>query len=81
MHFMAFSKKMASTTCIDDQSYIQIAFALLYHLPFLFWFGLDAINVDNAASVLFMQVFPSLIAPLLWMIAVQTLVQTEPVFL
>lgn len=53
--------------------YVQIGFALLYHVPFLLWFGLDGINADNAASVLYAGVFPSLIAPLLWMVAVQAI--------
>ncbi|OTG63893.1 DMT family transporter [Acinetobacter silvestris] len=51
--------------------YIQIGFALIYHLPFLLWFGLDAINVENAASVFYAGAFASLFAPLLWMMAVQ----------
>ncbi|OTG85118.1 DMT family transporter [Acinetobacter sp. ANC 4648] len=51
--------------------YIQIGFALIYHLPFILWFGLDAINAQNAASVFYAGAFPSLIAPLLWMMAVQ----------
>lgn len=57
--------------------YVQIAFALLYHLPFIAWLGLDPINTDNVASVLYAGIFPSLIAPLLWMIAVQQLGPTR----
>lgn len=53
--------------------YVQIAFALLYHLPFVFWFGLDAVNSSNLASVVYAGIFPSLIAPLLWMVAVQAI--------
>ena len=53
--------------------YVQIGFTLLYHLPFVFYLGLDSINHHNIASVLYAGVFPSLIAPLLWMIAVQYL--------
>ena len=53
--------------------YIQIGFALIYHLPFILWFGLDAINAQNAASVLYAGAFPSLLAPLLWMMAVQSI--------
>jgi drug/metabolite transporter (DMT)-like permease len=34
---------------------------------------LDAINAENIASVLYAGIFPSLIAPLLWMIAVQAI--------
>lgn len=51
--------------------YIQIGFALIYHLPFILWFGLDSINAQNAASILYAGAFPSLVAPLLWMMAVQ----------
>nr|WP_174506952.1 DMT family transporter [Acinetobacter sp. Marseille-Q1620] len=50
--------------------YIQIGFALIYHLPFILWLGLDSIDSQNAASVFYAGVFPSLIAPLLWMVAV-----------
>ena len=51
--------------------YVQIIFALLYHLPFVLWLGLDAINPQNVGSVLYAGIFPSLIAPLVWMLAVQ----------
>lgn len=51
--------------------YVQIGFALLYHIPFLMYFGLDAINARNAPSLLYAGIFPSLLAPLLWMLAVQ----------
>lgn len=51
--------------------YVQIGFALLYHIPFLMYFGLDAINPRNAPSLLYAGIFPSLLAPLLWMLAVQ----------
>lgn len=51
--------------------YIQIIFALLYHLPFVLWFGVEAINAQNIGSVLYAGIFPSLIAPLVWMLAVQ----------
>ena len=53
--------------------YVQIIFALLYHLPFVLWLGLDAIDQHNVGSVLYAGIFPSLIAPLLWMLAVQML--------
>ena len=68
-----FLKKWQVQLPLMTSLYIQIAFALLYHLPFLLWLGLDAINVDNVASVLYAGIFPSLIAPLLWMIAVQSI--------
>lgn len=51
--------------------YIQIFFTLIYHLPFIMWLGLDPINAENAGSVFYAGLFPSLIAPLLWMMAVQ----------
>lgn len=53
--------------------YVQIFFALLYHLPFIAYFGLDAINSQNAASVMYASIFPSLVAPLVWMIAITRL--------
>ncbi|MEW2873986.1 DMT family transporter, partial [Pseudomonas aeruginosa] len=49
----------------------QIGFALIYHLPFIVWLGLDPINLQNGPSVFYAGIFPSLIAPLLWMVAVQ----------
>ena len=51
--------------------YVQIVFALLYHLPFVLWLGLDAIDQHNVGSVVYAGIFPSLIAPLVWMMAVQ----------
>ncbi|MCO8043147.1 DMT family transporter [Acinetobacter bohemicus] len=51
--------------------YIQIGFALIYHLPFIAWLGLDSLNPANLSSVLYAGIFPSLIAPLVWMLAVQ----------
>ncbi|MDM1765481.1 MULTISPECIES: DMT family transporter [unclassified Acinetobacter] len=53
--------------------YIQIGFALVYHLPFIFWFGLQGIDANNVASVLYAGMFPSLVAPFFWMLAVQYL--------
>lgn len=53
--------------------YVQIIFALIYHLPFILWLGLDPIDAQNGASVLYAGLFPSLVAPLLWMMAVQQL--------
>ena len=53
--------------------YVQITFAVLYHIPFIFWFGIDPINIQNGWSVLYAGVFPSLIAPLVWMLAIQQL--------
>ena len=51
--------------------YVQIIFAILFHLPFVFYLGIDPINADNYLSVLYAGIFPSLIAPLVWMMAVQ----------
>lgn len=53
--------------------YIQIGFALLYHVPFILWYGLQSIDNHNVASVLYAGLFPSLIAPFVWMLAVQYL--------
>jgi drug/metabolite transporter (DMT)-like permease len=68
-----FLKKWQLQLPLMTSLYIQIVFALLYHLPFLLWLGLDSINSANVASVLYAGIFPSLIAPLLWMIAVQAI--------
>lgn len=53
--------------------YIQIGFAILYHLPFVVVLGLDPITTSNAASVIYAGIFPSILAPLLWMMAIQYL--------
>lgn len=53
--------------------YIQIAFALLYHLPFVMWLGLDSLNSANIGSVIYAGILPSIVAPLIWMMAVQYL--------
>lgn len=53
--------------------YVQITFTLIYHLPFVVYLGLEPINSNNVASVLYAGIFPSLVAPLVWMMAVQYL--------
>ena len=53
--------------------YIQVSFAVLLHLPFILWLGLDSLNAQNWKSVFYAGIFPSLVAPLIWMIAVQQL--------
>lgn len=66
-----FLKKWQLNIPLMISLYIQIIFALLYHLPFVLWLGLEAINPQNISSVLYAGIFPSLIAPLVWMLAVQ----------
>ncbi len=53
--------------------YVQIIFALIYHLPFIVWLGLDPLNSQNVFSVLYAGIFPSIIAPLVWMLAIKKL--------
>lgn len=53
--------------------YVQIIFALIYHLPLIYIFGFDRINEQNALSVVYAGIFPSLIAPLLWMTSVNSI--------
>lgn len=53
--------------------YVQIGFSVIFHIPLILWFGLDALNVENAPSAIYAGVFASLIAPLVWMLAVQQL--------
>lgn len=69
--YSVFLKKWKLQIPLMISLYVQIFFALLYHLPFVLWLGLDAINQQNVASVLYAGIFPSLIAPLVWMLAVQ----------
>lgn len=66
-----FLKKWQLKIPLMQSLYVQIGFALLYHLPFVLWMGLDAVNAENGPSVIYAGIFPSLIAPLLWMLAVQ----------
>lgn len=57
--------------------YIQIFFAVLYHLPLIAWFGLDGLTKSNIYSVVYAGIFPSLIAPFVWMAAVQRIGPTQ----
>lgn len=68
-----FLKKWQLKIPLLSSLYVQIGFTLIYHLPFVLYLGVDPINQNNAASVFYAGIFPSLIAPLLWMMAVQYL--------
>ncbi len=68
-----FLKKWQLKIPLTISLYVQIAFALIYHLPFVLYQGLDPINKDNFASVMYAGTFPSIFAPLLWMVAVHYL--------
>lgn len=66
-----FLKKWQLKVPLMISLYVQIMFALLFHLPFVMVLGLDAIDASNLSSVLYAGVFPSIVAPLVWMLAVQ----------
>lgn len=66
-----FLKKWQLKIPLLTSLYVQIGFALLFHLPFVFVLGLDSINAENIASVAYAGIFPSIVAPLVWMMAVQ----------
>ncbi|MEB3766857.1 DMT family transporter [Acinetobacter sp. MD2] len=68
-----FLKKWQLSLPLLVSVYLQIGFALIYHLPFIAYYGLDRLNAQNIWSVLYAGIFPSLIAPILWMMAVQQL--------
>lgn len=51
---------------------MQIFFALLYHLPFVLWLGLSQL-MHRMWAVLYAGIFPSLVAPLVWIMAVQAM--------
>ena len=68
-----FLKKWQLKIPLFTSLYVQIFFALLYHLPFVLWLGLDRIDAQNAGSVLYAGIFPSLVAPLVWIMAVQAM--------
>lgn len=68
-----FLKKWQIALPMMSMLYIQISFAMLFHVPIIAYTGLDAIHAQNFSSVLYAAIFPSLIAPLLWMLAVKHL--------
>ena len=68
-----FLKKWQLKIPLFTSLYVQIFFALLYHLPFVLWLGLDRIDAQNMGSVLYAGIFPSLVAPLVWIMAVQAM--------
>ena len=47
--------------------YIQIFFGALFQLPLVMYEGFQPITADNAAIVMYAAIFPSLLAPLLWL--------------
>lgn len=53
--------------------YVQIFFAVLFHVPLILWAGLDGLNASNWAAVGYAAVFPSIFSPFLWMLAIQYL--------
>ena len=68
-----FLKKWQLSLSLMTMLYMQICFAVLYHLPLIAYMGLDSLNRDNLLSVLYAAIFPSLLAPLLWMLAIKKL--------
>ncbi len=66
-----FLKKWQLQVPLLQSLYVQIFFALLYHLPFVLWLGIDRLDAQNSLSVLYAGIFPSLAAPMVWMMAVQ----------
>lgn len=53
--------------------FVQTALGLLIHLPLLCVVGLQTINASNAFPVLYAALLPSIVAPFMWMKAMQTL--------
>lgn len=68
-----FLKKWQLKVPLMISLYVQIGFSLIYHLPFVLWLGIDRLDMQNSASVLYAGLFASLIAPWVWMLAVQRL--------
>lgn len=66
-----FLKKWQLNIPLMSSLYIQICFVILFHLPFIALWGLDRINTENISSVLYAGIFPSLIAPLVWMLSIE----------
>lgn len=53
--------------------YVQICFAVIFHVPLLMYFGLDDLNMTNISPVVYAAIFPSIIAPMVWMMSIQSL--------
>ena len=53
--------------------FAQTALAILLHLPLLLIFGLQSLNQNNWPSVMYAALLPSIVAPFMWMKAMQTL--------
>lgn len=53
--------------------YLQITFALLFHVPLLMYLGLDALTPQNIYPVFYAAIFPSIIAPFVWMLSIQNI--------
>ena len=53
--------------------FVQTALALFMHIPLLMYFGLDALTEANISPILYVALLPSIVAPFLWMKAMQTL--------
>ena len=53
--------------------FAQILLAVLLHLPLLMIFGLQSLDQQNIATVMYAALLPSIIAPFMWMKAMQTL--------
>lgn len=66
-------KKWSLQLSLMVSLYVQICWVLIFHLPLVMWQGLDPLNADNIASVIYAGLFPSIAAPLFWMMAVQRL--------
>lgn len=66
-------KKWSLELSLMISLYVQICWALVFHIPLVLWQGLDALNVKNWTSVVYAGLFPSIAAPLFWMMAVKQL--------
>ena len=53
--------------------FAQILLAVLLHLPLLMIFGLQSLDQQNIATVMYAALLPSIVAPFMWMKAMQTL--------
>ena len=53
--------------------FVQTALGLLMHIPLLCFLGLQMIDASNAFPVFYAALLPSIVAPFMWMKAMQTL--------
>jgi drug/metabolite transporter (DMT)-like permease len=58
---------------VSGSLFAQTSLALCMHIPLLLVFGLQPISLHNLLPVLYAALLPAIVAPFMWMKAIQTL--------